>query len=152
MGAKFGEDLRTSLPRCPDRFGQTKEVCWLQGHLGDTYDIYNTRLGTTIAQQLYFKLEHVTIEFSNERAAEILSILSERYGPPTSLKKEPWKSKAGGDFENTVAEWKGKNVSIRFEERFATRDDGIVIYSTAAWLADVEQQQKEKIKERAGRL
>lgn len=152
MGIKFGEDLRSSLPRCPAVITETRELCWRHAGSGDDYEIWNTGLGQVTARLLSSKLEYLTIEFTSIHGAELLAILSERYGPPLTLKTEPWKSKAGASFDNTIAEWIGKNISIRFEERFATRDEGIIIYSSAAWRADAEQKRQQKIKEEAGRL
>lgn len=152
MGMRFGENLTQVIPKCEERWYESEQLCWEWGGLSDYYYIRNTQLGNAVAIQLDNKLHHIEITFASNLFAEQLAIFTQRYGKPTSTEVRPWRSKGGAEFTNSTAMWKGEKISINIEERGDKVDQGFATYSTNVWLAHAEQEQKEKIKERAGRL
>jgi hypothetical protein len=53
----------------------------------------------------------VTFTFDPKSFFTVESAFKERYGPPTSTKEEPGKSRGGSEFANVEHEWQGANLS-----------------------------------------
>lgn len=126
-GLKFGEDLTTQMEKCSSFAPRSGPRCYQP--LGTIYSLYNVgeiqrELKRIFAHQVDGKLAAVTLNFDTSRTSVFFSILTERYGEPTTQTQEPWVSKGGVKTTSTLAIWKGRNVSIRFKAPSIQIDEG----------------------------
>ncbi len=162
-GLKFGQDLTKQMRPCrlvkDTEYG---ERCYVDGPAdgireGDSFTLRNVvdfLRHDPEARQLNGKLAMVSFTFNNRTGEDetVLAILTRRYGAPTEQRQEPWVSRAGVRTTNLNVTWEGKNVTIFFEERGSTIDQGHVTYVTRAWIDHLRKRQAEKAKKGASGL
>lgn len=156
MGLRFGEDIRQQVPECPRSWWEVKVPCRkdIVDSLHEIHNLYvgDRSLGEVLASQVSDKLEKVSITFSSDRYPEMLAMFSERYGKPKSTAVEQWRSKAGATFTNNTASWKWRSLEISIDERGLKVDEGMAIYTTAAWRAAQNAERERNVKAAAKTL
>ena len=158
-GVKFGEDVRTQILPCAEVYNSPKdERCWYQSRPDAVRGEFN-RLGeiSTMTTGVHYlqidgKLERVHLIFKSDNASDMLAVLKQRYGQPTSIQQRPFQTTGGVKTTSTHAEWRGKNIVITFDERIARIDTGLVEYATDKYRKTQTQEYGDKLKKAAGGL
>lgn len=160
-GVKFGQDLTKQVPKCPYeshdgvKIKALKKRCyavtWSGSYPHKNYQLFNmgeieSFVLYITASQVNDKMESVRLDFNNNIAADLLAILNQRYGKPTTQSSEPWRSQGGLKVTSLLAVWKGQRVSITFRERVSEARYGTIDYETAAWVEYLAQQRAKTLK------
>jgi hypothetical protein len=156
-GLRFTESIKSQIPKCPYGLGLSdrnfKEKCW-HDPIKDAYLIDN--LGPiadvrimTVAGEVDEKLGYLYLTFNSSSFNTLLSVLRERYGPPTDIQETKWTSKAGRTLPNTLATWQGENIHIRARQLGSKIDESQITVSTKAWRDKSSQENQGKIKDAA---
>jgi hypothetical protein len=62
------------------------------------------------------ELHGVFLRMTREGAAQMLDMLTSRFGPPTSVKVEDYQNKLGAQYSGKVFLWEGKLVRMELSE------------------------------------
>lgn len=97
-------------------------------------------------------VEEVWLSLTAKNFDNMLALLTERYGPPSSKASVPMTTLGGADLSSRVWTWTGKAVSIAAVEMASQVDESMVQFTTAAGEQRRLRQQVQTTKDAAGRL
>jgi hypothetical protein len=98
------------------------------------------------------RLEDITLIFKASSYDTMASAFTERYGPPTTTKKETIQNRMGASFQNELLFWRGPNISILLQKYGSKLDDGNATFVTKRGEAIKAEQNKQEQKKAAGDL
>jgi hypothetical protein len=133
---------------------EMKTPCWQEySSEKGSYSIKNLAIGgfflDVTANSLEGKIAHLSIIFHDADYPKILLTFRERYGAPTSTKKEPWRSKIGATFTNEINKWEGRRLTITLEKLGYSVDRGFIDYDTDIWKTHSARKFEKEIKDAA---
>ena len=73
-------------------------------------------------------VKSVMVNAKHENYRDVKAVLIERYGRPTSTKKETLQNGYGAKFSSEVLHWQGRRVSLTLHERTSTVDKTAFIF------------------------
>jgi len=94
----------------------------------------------------------VTLRFDPKRFYTIEAAFKERYGPPTSTKEDPGKTRGGLEFVNVEHEWQGSKVYISLKKYAGTISESRAVIQTAAEREEQMKNIRQRGKKGAGDL
>ncbi len=104
-------------------------------------------------------VERIQSVFFTKDFSELIAIFVAKYGPPHKQLVEKLKTKGGQEFDNNIADWNGKNVSIHMESlisRSATgstiNENGIFYINTKSYLTKITEESRTSIQKSADKL
>lgn len=98
-----------------------------------------------VVQRKDFVVKSVMVNAKHENYRDVKAVLIERYGRPTSTKKETLQNGYGAKFSSEVLHWQGRRVSLTLHERTSTADKTAFIFlgnSTDAAAASAGEKRK----------
>ncbi|WP_155887998.1 hypothetical protein [Cupriavidus sp. WS] len=156
LGIKFSE-LFPQLPDCPrsslgvvdfQQINQLPGLCFdgtsrsSYGHLWNLPKLgfsYSVTVMIAVGSPIDF-----TLTTSVDNYDDLVKVLIDRYGQPTSRTKGTVKTKVGAEFDNESLEWIGTRVSISLDKRRDSIDTSAVsIMDREYWKTKLDQQQRE---------
>lgn len=126
----------------PDGFRNYKwgmrldEISEVQKREGKKHLVFDDRIGdVTVSLWLRFfpvgmpvnrnsTLAAVTLSFKSSRYESLKITFIERYGKPTSVKRDIMTSRMGVRLENEILRWKGEKTSVQLRRLFSRIDEG----------------------------
>lgn len=81
-----------------------------------------------VVQRKDFVVKSVMVNAKHENYRDVKAVLIERYGRPTSAKKETLQNGYGAKFSSEVLHWQGRRVSLTLHERASTVDKTAFIF------------------------
>ena len=158
---KFNDGVQKQFEQCPTTGLKT---CWEYHIIGlndgrDWYEqlrsgLYTTRnlkigdsfLPNITVSQAEDKVEMLNVVLPNSLFAHWVSILTERYGKPTSIEKSTWMSKGGVRVDNSTVKWIGREIHITITEHGSKIDETDLSYTTKVWRDKLAERRKEQFK------
>ena len=103
--------------------------------------------GPARAAQFYVRLLHervgeIAVRFRQEKLAEVIIALSEKYGPPGQDVTSEVQNRLGAKFANRIATWVMPDGRIQAEQRGLDTDTAQVLF-TAEWYRDAKVKEME---------
>lgn len=144
------EDL--AWPRgSKDLFPELPKTCWRgYGPGSSEYTIKYITFGDFwfdgTAQAVTGKIAHINMMFPNADYGTIYRVFKERYGSPTSVKKESWRSQGGASFQNEITKWQGRRLIITLLKLGPRVDKGYISYDTDLWIKHSAKKEADAIK------
>jgi len=138
----FGLNAKLGIRRC--NFFRK-----LEGTVSFDFELLPLNVANVIAFQLYefapaihnrnqYRLFRISIRTRSENWDQIFDAYRERFGFPTSIDHSVIQTRLGATFENTVADWKGTNSSIRLIKRFERIDSLRIYYALDSLIDDLK--------------
>ena len=90
----------------------------------------------------------VSLTFSGDRFEYLRDIFIQRYGPPTESRVEPFQTRSGSVFQNSVLTWSGDKVTAQIQRFSDTIDKGTAFIADKAWL-DADTKTRADAKKKA---
>lgn len=90
------------------------------------------------------------IKFFSDEFETVLGALTERYGQPDSLTREPVQTPMGATYENVKGKWQRREVILTVERFGSNVNESRVTYSTTWGLVEAERRNREQRKKGAG--
>lgn len=81
-----------------------------------------------VVQRKDFVVKSVMVNAKHENYRDVKAVLIERYGRPTSTKKETLQNGYGAKFSSEVLHWQGRRVSLTLHERTSAADKTAFIF------------------------
>lgn len=81
-----------------------------------------------VVQRKDFVVKSLMVNAKHENYRDVKAVLIERYGRPTSTKKETLQNGYGAKFSSEVLHWQGERVSLTLHERTSAADKTAFIF------------------------
>lgn len=105
-----------------------------------------------VVQRKDFVVKSVMVNAKHENYRDVKAVLIERYGRPTSTKKETLQNGYGAKFSSEVLHWQGKRVSLTLHERTSSAEKTAFIFLDNSKADGAAASAGEKRKADAARL
>lgn len=105
-----------------------------------------------VVQRKDFVVKSVMVNAKHENYRAVKAVLIERYGRPTSTRKETLQNGYGAKFSSEVLHWQGKRVSLTLHERTSAADKTAFIFLDNSKADAAASSAGEKRKADAARL
>ncbi|MDP2603504.1 MAG: hypothetical protein Q8S00_13070 [Deltaproteobacteria bacterium] len=155
---KFNDGVQKQFEECPTtglktcweyhRIGLNDGRDWYEQLRSGMYTIKYLKIGDSFlpnitVSQTEDKIEMLNVTLPNSVFGRWVSILTERYGKPTSIEKSTWMSKGGVRVDNSTVKWIGNEIHITITEHGSKIDETDLSYSTKAWRNKLADKRKE---------
>ncbi|HSY51167.1 MAG TPA: hypothetical protein VLC46_20340 [Thermoanaerobaculia bacterium] len=95
------------------------------------------------------RMHTVTFLFDSPNFEAMKAVLIEKYGPPTEQHSEPFQTKSGATYDNTVLTWVGVEVRVDARKFGSSLDSSRVEFNTSEWLRKLADRDAMKAKKAA---
>lgn len=160
MGVTMGAPLAESgVPECEKSGGGyapygSGPFCYrIDKYSPDYLELSNTPIMAAGSATLSAgRVAMITLRVSRDRFEEMLVLLNERYGKPTSTATEQVKTRAGAQFNSRDVNWRGRTVSILATEMCGKITESCVLFSHDALLKEKSETRNEAVRKDASKL
>lgn len=156
MGVKLEGNLKYELKQCPAGYDLPTELCW-KSTSEEFYEVWglpkvgidNLRMSVKVVDS---NIQYIRLTTYDDQFPKLRDLLVQKYGNPSSTRKEIVKTAAGATFDNEKLYWQGVNITMvlsRYSGDIET--SSLVIFNEKAAAEALTKSQK-GIKEAASKL
>lgn len=156
MGVKLEGNLKYELKQCPAGYDLPAELCW-KSTSEEFYEVWglpkvgidNLRMSVKVVDS---NIQYMRLTTYDDQFPKLRDLLVQKYGNPSSTRKEIVKTAAGATFDNEKLYWQGVNITMvlsRYSGDIET--SSLVIFNEKAAAEALTKSQK-GIKEAASKL
>ncbi|MBU9491751.1 hypothetical protein [Burkholderia multivorans] len=156
LGLSFDQSVTEQLPECPEVAFLTKVSC--AKSLGDTlYKMYappqiGVYLSDVLVDDAGSKVGMVLLTIRHTDFRDMLTLLTEKYGRPTSERVVALSTLGGAYLKGRQYTWTGTRVTLMFDEYGQKVDESSVSVTTTDYQKAVAESRKKKVGSFAGNL
>lgn len=156
MGVKLEGNLKYDLKQCPAGYDLPTELCW-KSTSEEFYEVWglpevgidNLRMSVKVVDS---NIQYMRLTTYDDQFPKLRDLLVQKYGNPSSARKEIVKTTAGATFDNEKLYWQGVNITMvlsRYSGDIET--SSLVVFNEKATAEALTKSQK-GIKEAASKL